>query len=89
MNNCFVFRVDGVLCVGQSSLLSATVLGQVGGAPAQGWGGSHLRVARRGPRRHHSRPALRMRTSRGAEPFSHSPTPARMLPRAEPVALTH
>ena len=31
--NCFVLRVDGVLCVGLCCLLSVTVLGQVGGAP--------------------------------------------------------
>ena len=31
--NCFVLRVDGVLCVGPCCLLSVTVLGQVGGAP--------------------------------------------------------
>ena len=69
---CFVFRVDGVWGVGQSLLCS--VLGLVGGAPAQGWVGDTARRCRRGPRRHHRRPALRMRTSRGAGLFHQPPT---------------
>ena len=56
---CFVFsRVDGVLRGPRSVLLS--LLGLVDGAPGLG---SHLRVARRGPRRHHSRLALRIRAA--------------------------
>ena len=72
--NCFVLRVDGVLCGPIPGvcprlcclLISHGACGLVGVAPGLG---SHLRVARRGPRRHRRRPALRMRTSRGAEPF--------------------
>ena len=66
--NCFVLRVDGVLCGPIPGvcprlcclLISHGACGLVGVAPGLG---SHLRVARRGPRRHHRRPALRMRAA--------------------------
>ena len=51
----FAFRVDGVWGVGLLLFcyLSVAVLGLVGGALPRAGLGSHLRVARRGPRRHH------------------------------------
>ena len=67
MNNCFVFRVDGVLRVGLCLFAICYVRGQVG---APGLGGE---TPRRGVQH---RALLCMRASRGAELFYHSPTPA-------------
>ena len=78
--NCFVLRVDGVWGVGPMLFTAVTVLGgQVGGAPGLGGGDTARRRCRRGPRRHRRRPALRMRTSRGAELF-HVPQRSHLIP---------
>ena len=69
--NCFVLRVDGVLCVGHVVCYLLRCLGKW--AAPQGWGGHRASpMSARAASPPSPRPALRMRTSRGAELF-HQP----------------